>query len=85
MGGTASADDALFINPQGLVGIGTPGPGEKLHVSKGKIQLDGDQQIKFTDTDTTNNLKLQLWSGYGLGINGSTLFYACLLYTSRCV
>jgi len=76
MGGTASADDALFINPQGLVGIGTPGPGEKLHVSKGKIQLDGDQQIKFTDTDTTNNLKLQLWGGYGLGINGGTLFYA---------
>jgi hypothetical protein len=49
MGGTVSADEALFINPQGLVGIGTPDPGEKLQVSKGKIQLDGDQQIKFTD------------------------------------
>ena len=30
----------------------------------------------FSDIDTTNNLKLQLWSGYGLGINGGTLFYA---------
>jgi hypothetical protein len=76
MGGTVSADDALFIDPQGLVGIGTPDPGEKLQVSKGKIQLDGDQQIKFTNADTSNNLKLQLWSGYGLGINGRTLFYA---------
>jgi hypothetical protein len=45
-------------------------------VSGGKIQLDGAQQIKFKDGDTSNNLKLQLWTGYGLGINGSTLFYA---------
>ncbi|MGB3420043.1 MAG: hypothetical protein WBA52_06330, partial [Dolichospermum sp.] len=33
-------------------------------------------KIEFTDTDITNNLKLQLWTGYGLGINGGTLFYA---------
>jgi hypothetical protein len=45
-------------------------------VSGGKIQLDGNQQVKFKDADISNNLKLQLWSGYGLGINGSTLFYA---------
>ena len=76
MGGTVSADDALFINPQGLVGIGTPNPGEKLQVSKGKIQLDGNQQLKFADGDVSNNLKLQLWSGFGLGINNFTLFYA---------
>ncbi len=76
MGSAVSADDALFINPHGLVGIGTAEPGERLEVSKGKIQLDGDQKIRFTDTDTTNNLKLQLWSGFGLGINPYTLFYA---------
>ena len=45
-------------------------------VVTGALQVNGDKQIVFTDTDTTNNLKLQLWSGYGLGINGSTLFYA---------
>ena len=60
----------------GSVGIGTVTPGAKLQVSAGNIQLDGNQKIFFSDTDTTNNLKLQLWSGYGLGINGSTLFYA---------
>jgi len=76
MGRTVNADEALFINSQGFVGIGTPDPGEKLQVSKGKIQLDGDQQIKFTNGDVTNNLKLQLWSGVGLGINDYTLFYA---------
>ncbi|MEF8719789.1 MAG: tail fiber domain-containing protein [Candidatus Accumulibacter necessarius] len=76
MGSAVSADEALFINPQGLVGIGTADPGERLEVSKGKIQLDGDQKIRFTDRDTANNLKLQLWSGFGLGINPYTLFYA---------
>jgi hypothetical protein len=76
MGSAVSADEALFINPQGFVGIGTADPGERLEVSKGKIQVDGDQKIRFTDTDTANNLKLQLWSGFGLGINPYTLFYA---------
>jgi hypothetical protein len=70
------AMDALFIDKDGKVGIGETNPREKLHVTGGKIQLDGNQQIKFTDADLTNNLKLQLWSGYGLGINGGTLFYA---------
>jgi hypothetical protein len=41
-----------------------------------KITVPGNQKIEFTDTDVTNNLKLQLWSGYGLGINALTLFYA---------
>ena len=45
-------------------------------VTGGTLQLDGNQKIFFSDTDGTNNLKLQLWSGYGLGINNSTLFYA---------
>lgn len=61
---------------EGNVGIGTPSPGEKLEIKSGKLQLDGNQQIKFTDADITNNLKLQLYTGYGLGINPSTLFYA---------
>ncbi|MDJ0703455.1 MAG: hypothetical protein QNJ46_09265 [Leptolyngbyaceae cyanobacterium MO_188.B28] len=43
---------------------------------KGKLEVPGDQQIVFTNTNTQNHLKLQLWGGYGLGINSSTLFYA---------
>lgn len=41
-----------------------------------KLSLPGAQQIVFENGDTSNNLKLQLWDSYGLGINGSTLFYA---------
>ena len=78
----AAAIDALFIDTDGnatfsgKVGIGKTGPSEKLEVSGGKIQLDGNQQIKFTEVDASNNLKLQLWGGHGLGINAFTLFYA---------
>ena len=78
----AAALDPLFIDKDGnasfsgKVGIGKTGPSEKLEVSGGKIQLDGNQQIKFTESDISNNLKLQLWGGHGLGINGFTLFYA---------
>ncbi|NER81909.1 MAG: hypothetical protein F6K42_20555 [Leptolyngbya sp. SIO1D8] len=42
----------------------------------GSLTLSGNQKIAFQDVNTSNHLKLQLWSGYGLGINGSTLFYA---------
>ena len=41
-----------------------------------RLEMEGNQKISFADSDTTNNLKLQLWTGYGLGINGATLFYA---------
>jgi hypothetical protein len=41
-----------------------------------KITVPGNQKIEFTDADDSDNLKLQLWSGYGLGINPNTLFYA---------
>lgn len=47
-----------------------------LTVTGGTIQLDGAQKIIFSDAGVTNSLKLQLWSGYGLGINDGTLFYA---------
>lgn len=60
----------------GNVGIGTDSPPQKLTVSGGNIQLDGAQKLVFSDFDDTNNLKVQLWTGYGLGINGGTLFYA---------
>jgi hypothetical protein len=71
-----SGTSLMVITDSGNVGIGTQSPGEKLEIKSGKLQLDGNQQIKFTDTDITNNLKLQLYTGYGLGINASTLFYA---------
>jgi Chaperone of endosialidase len=59
----------------GNVGVGTA-PSDRLHVKGGKLRLDTNQQVVFDDGDLTNNLKLQLWTGYGLGINGGTLFYA---------
>jgi hypothetical protein len=58
------------------IGVGTTAPAARLQVSGGAAQFDGNQKILFTDQDTSNNLKLQLWTGYGLGINGGTLFYA---------
>jgi Chaperone of endosialidase len=73
---TPRAGASLFLHANGNVGIGTPAPAVKLHVSGGVAQLDGNQRLLFTDTDTSNNLKVQLWTGYGLGINGGTLFYA---------
>ncbi|MBE9002401.1 hypothetical protein IQ274_30430 [Nostoc sp. LEGE 12447] len=84
--GNSSFTGSLIVN--GNVGIGTIEPGNyklnvqgnqllkgSLTIQEGKISLDGSQQIAFSDTGTTNQLKLQLWSGYGLGVNGSTLFY----------
>ncbi|MFQ4135466.1 tail fiber domain-containing protein [Nodosilinea sp. PGN35] len=68
--------DAMTIAYTGNVGIGIDTPTEKLDIKGGKLQLEGNQQILFKDGDTSNNLKLQLWSGYGLGINNGTLFYA---------
>ena len=60
----------------GNVGIGTAAPGQKLSVSGGNIGLSGSQKIVFSDDDETNNLKLQLRGGFGLGINPGALFYA---------
>ncbi len=60
----------------GNVGIGTAAPGQKLSVAGGNIGLSGDRKIVFSDIDVTDNLKLQLRGGFGLGINTATLFYA---------
>ncbi|MBD2449047.1 hypothetical protein H6G76_18180 [Nostoc sp. FACHB-152] len=88
VGSGNSKTTALYINNTGNVGIGINNPGDyklnvqgnqyikgSLTIQDGKVNLNGNQQIVFTDTDTSNNLKLQLWTGYGLGINNSTLFY----------
>ena len=47
---------------------------QKSQASESKIDID-DQQIVFTSKDATDQLKLQLWKGFGLGINSNTLFY----------
>lgn len=73
---TGLTDEKMTFTNDGRLGIGTTSPGAKLHVGAGQILVDGNQKIFFSDTDTTNNLKLQLYTGYGLGINNSTLFYA---------
>jgi hypothetical protein len=72
-----NANQHVNLLPKGTGGVGIriAAPGAKLHVSGGKILLDGNQQVVFSDTDFSNNLKLQLWAGYGPGINPSTLFY----------
>ncbi|MEA5622919.1 hypothetical protein [Nostoc sp. UHCC 0251] len=88
VGSNNSKSTAFYINNTGNVAIGINNPGDyklnvqgnqflkgSLTVQEGKISLDGSQQIVFSDTGTTNQLKLQFWSGYGLGVNGSTLFY----------
>lgn len=69
----SSTDQNLGLKPRGAGKVIVSGP---LQVSGSTLQLDGNQKIYFSDTDATNNLKIQLWSGYGLGINGGTLFYA---------
>ena len=66
--GNLSVSGALSVT-------GTASFGSNISV-KGKLEVPGDQQIVFTNTNTKNHLKLQLWGGYGLGINSSTLFYA---------
>ncbi|MDJ0800359.1 MAG: hypothetical protein QNJ51_26720 [Calothrix sp. MO_167.B12] len=48
---------------------------DSLTIEGGQINIDGNQQIVFTNGGTTDQLKLQLWEGYGLGINDNTLFY----------
>lgn len=65
----------LAVNASGNVGIGVSSPTTRLDVRGGSLQLEGDQKLIFQDSGTSNNLKLQLWSGYGLGINSGTLFY----------
>lgn len=75
----SNANQDLGLKPRGTGKVSVVGPMQvtgTLQVTGAQIQLDGNQKIAFADSDTTNNLKVQLWTGYGLGINGSTLFYA---------
>ncbi len=69
----SNADQDLGLAPRGAGSVVVRGP---LKVSGATLQIDGTQKLAFTDGDTSNNLKVQLWSGYGLGINNGTLFYA---------
>ena len=67
--------EAIGSNENQNILIRPKGTGQVI-LDNSKLQVNGNQQIVFTDTNTSNNLKLQLWGGYGLGINGATLFYA---------
>ncbi|MBT9314474.1 tail fiber domain-containing protein [Leptothoe spongobia] len=66
---------ASFSSNLSVAGTGESTFAGSIKVS-GKLKVPGAQQIIFEDGNTSNNLKLQLWDGYGLGINNSTLFYA---------
>ena len=68
---TPRAGASLFLHANGNVGIGTAAPAAKLQVTGGAAQLDGNQQLRFTDTDTTNNLKLQLGPGMASASTGA--------------
>lgn len=70
------ADDHIALMPNsGNVGIGIANPTAKLDIRGGSLQIEGSQKIIFQDGGLTNNLKLQLRTSYGLGINTETLFY----------
>lgn len=73
--GAAQANAGLTVS-NGLQVSGNSKVTGALQVSGGVLTLDGAQKLQFADGDSSNNLKLQLWTGYGLGINDSTLFYA---------
>jgi hypothetical protein len=73
--GQAADPPTLRTTPNGEVSLAGALAVTGLSVRAGKLRLDSDQQIVFSDGDMTNNLKLQLWTGYGLGINSGTLFY----------
>jgi Chaperone of endosialidase len=73
--GQAADPPTLRTTPNGEVSLAGALTVTGLYVRAGKLRLDSDQQIVFPDGDMTNNLKLQLWTGYGLGINSGTLFY----------
>lgn len=75
----SNANQDLGLKPRGTGRVVANGPlvvNGLLQVSGANVLVDGNRKLQFTDADVTNNLKLQLWSGYGLGINGGTLFYA---------
>ena len=54
-----------------------------LSVTGGTITLDGNKQLKFADGDLSKDLKVQLRSGHGLGLDGGTLFHAGEKYAWR--
>ncbi|MBE9116398.1 hypothetical protein IQ249_10855 [Lusitaniella coriacea LEGE 07157] len=67
--------NATFSGNLSVAGTGTSSFAGSVELS-GKLTIPGAQKIVFADNNLSNNLKLQLWDGYGLGINNSTLFYA---------
>jgi hypothetical protein len=69
----SNANQDLGLKPRGTGKVIVSG---SLQVAGGQVQIDGNQKLVFGDGDISNNLKLQLSTGFGLGINDSTLFYA---------
>ncbi|MBN1551991.1 hypothetical protein JW979_10995 [bacterium] len=71
-GTTSGTPQGLLV--QGNVGIGLtdPDPEYRLFVD-GTVRLDGDRQLSFSDTGSSN-IKLQLTDTCGMGVDGVTLF-----------
>ena len=61
---------------EGKLGIGTNAPAATLQVSGGRVKIDGDRRFRFSDTELSDRLKLQLWSDIGFGIDQNGLFFA---------
>lgn len=73
------ANQDIGLKPRGSGKVSVAGPMQvngQFQVSGAIAVIDGGKKLQFTDSDISNNLKLQLWSSYGFGINSSTLFYA---------
>jgi hypothetical protein len=65
------AAEAMRIDENGNVGIGTDNPSQKLHVSGGHVQLDNNRELRWKDSGGIERTALYLTSGDDLNIGTS--------------